>query len=101
MRSSAWYILGCECLKYTHSQSPLPAHTRYENGKVCLSLLGTWNGPGWDPKTSSILQLLLSVQALVLVEEPYFNEPGTYLCRSQLCALVAHTLTIFLLHHTT
>jgi len=48
----------------------------YENGKVCLSLLGTWNGPGWDPKTSSILQLLLSVQALVLVEEPYYNEPG-------------------------
>jgi ubiquitin-conjugating enzyme E2 O len=48
----------------------------YENGKVCLSLLGTWNGPGWDPKTSSILQLLLSVQALVLVDEPYFNEPG-------------------------
>lgn len=48
----------------------------YENGKVCLSLLGTWNGPGWDPKSSSILQLLLSVQALVLVEEPYFNEPG-------------------------
>eukprot|EP00038_Savillea_parva_P013187 m.209416 g.209416 ORF g.209416 m.209416 type:complete len:957 (-) comp24598_c0_seq1:113-2983(-) len=48
----------------------------YENGKVCLSLLGTWNGPGWDPKTSSILQLLLSVQGLVLVDEPYFNEPG-------------------------
>eukprot|EP01045_Picozoa_sp_COSAG04_P018289 COSAG04_NODE_1682_length_5960_cov_43.049480_5_plen_450_part_01 len=21
----------------------------YMNGKVCLSLLGTWNGPGWEP----------------------------------------------------
>ena len=21
----------------------------YANGKVCLSLLGTWSGPGWKP----------------------------------------------------
>lgn len=48
----------------------------YENGKVCLSLLGTWNGPGWDVKTSSLLQVIMSLQALVLVEEPYYNEPG-------------------------
>ena len=41
----------------------------YEDGKVCLSLLGTWNGPGWDSKTSTVLQLLMSVLALVLVEE--------------------------------
>ena len=33
-------------------------------------------GPGWDPKTSSLLQVFMSIQALVLVEEPYFNEPG-------------------------
>lgn len=26
-------------------------------GKVCLSLLGTWSGPGWDPKTSTLLQV--------------------------------------------
>ena len=25
--------------------------------KVCLSLLGTWAGPGWDPATSTILQV--------------------------------------------
>mgnify|MGYP000902727291 CR=1 FL=1 len=23
----------------------------YNCGKVCLSLLGTWSGPGWDPAT--------------------------------------------------
>ncbi len=48
----------------------------YENGKVCLSLLGTWSGPGWDPESSTLLQLLVSVQGLVLVDKPYYNEPG-------------------------
>merc|ERR1719502_817060 len=28
----------------------------YADGKVCLSLLGTWRGPGWDAKTSTLLQ---------------------------------------------
>jgi hypothetical protein len=28
----------------------------YINGKVCLSLLGTWSGPSWNPKTSTLLQ---------------------------------------------
>ena len=48
----------------------------YNCGKVCLSLLGTWQGPGWDPKTSTLLQVLLSIQSLILVPDPYFNEPG-------------------------
>lgn len=48
----------------------------YREGKVCLSLLGTWNGPGWDPKTSSILQVLVSIQSLVFVERPHEMEPG-------------------------
>ena len=51
----------------------------YESGKVCLSLLGTWSGDQneqWNPAKSSILQVLVSLQALVLVDEPYFNEPG-------------------------
>lgn len=48
----------------------------YEDGSVCLSLLGTWNGPGWKPETSSILELLIAIQAFIFVEEPLFNEPG-------------------------
>ncbi|BBN16839.1 hypothetical protein Mp_7g09720 [Marchantia polymorpha subsp. ruderalis] len=51
----------------------------YENGKVCLSLLNTWTGKGseiWHPSTSSILQLLVSIQGLVLNAKPYFNEAG-------------------------
>jgi ubiquitin-protein ligase len=48
----------------------------YANGKVCLSLLGTWSGPPWDPKTSTLLQLIISIQSLILVPYPYTNEPG-------------------------
>lgn len=28
----------------------------YNCGKVCLSLLGTWAGPGWDPAASTLIQ---------------------------------------------
>ncbi|KAL9257529.1 putative ubiquitin-conjugating enzyme E2 24 [Drosera capensis] len=51
----------------------------YESGKVCLSLLNTWTGTGsevWNPQSSTILQVLVSLQALVLNEKPYFNEAG-------------------------
>ena len=48
----------------------------YEDGKVCLSLLGTWSGPGWVSGQSTLLQVLVSIQALILVENPFFNEPG-------------------------
>lgn len=51
----------------------------YEDGSVCLSILGTWDGDdveSWDPKTSNLLRILISLQALVFVEEPYYNEAG-------------------------
>lgn len=47
----------------------------YNCGKVCLSLLGTWSGEKWTPE-STMMQLLVSIQSLILIEEPYFNEPG-------------------------
>lgn len=47
----------------------------YQDGKVCLSLLGTWSGPSWT-RESTLLQVLVSIQALILVPEPFFNEPG-------------------------
>jgi hypothetical protein len=60
---------------------------------VCLSLLGTWSGPAWVPGKSTLLQVrsddysrlgmgltyrqvLISIQAMILCEEPYLNEPG-------------------------
>jgi len=51
----------------------------YDSGKVCLSLLGTWAGQAgesWNPKASTFLQVMISIQSLILVEQPYFNEPG-------------------------
>ena len=51
----------------------------YACGKVCLSLLGTWRGnasENWDPKISTIMQVLVSMQAIIMSEEVYFNEPG-------------------------
>jgi len=52
----------------------------YACGKVCLSLLGTWSGRNaseqWNPKTSNLSQVLLSIQSLVMVDRVYFNEPG-------------------------
>jgi ubiquitin-protein ligase len=51
----------------------------YHDGKVCLSILNTWHGrpeERWNGQTSSFLQVLVSIQSLILVQEPYFNEPG-------------------------
>lgn len=46
----------------------------YRNGKVCLSILGTWTGPAWSP-AQSISSVLISIQSL-MTENPYHNEPG-------------------------
>ncbi|CAK5063285.1 unnamed protein product [Meloidogyne enterolobii] len=51
----------------------------YDDGNVCLSILNTWRGrpeERWNADTSSLLQVLVSIQSLILVNEPYFNEPG-------------------------
>ena len=43
-------------------------------GKVCLSILGTWSGPGWTT-IMDISTVLLSIQSL-LDSDPLLNEPG-------------------------
>lgn len=69
----------------------------YNEGKVCLSLLGTWPGrfvlnfinpfpklisplplsyspeEQWTPK-STLLQVLVSIQSMILIDAPYYNE---------------------------
>lgn len=47
----------------------------YTCGKVCLSMLNTWSGPGWVP-TNTMSNVLVAIQALVLNETPLINEPG-------------------------
>jgi ubiquitin-conjugating enzyme E2 Z len=46
----------------------------YKNGKVCVSLLNTWSGPGWTT-CCTLSAVLLSIQSL-LNEKPIQNEPG-------------------------
>lgn len=50
----------------------------YEDGKICLSLLGTWPGDDgnetWSAKGSTVLQVIVSLLGLVLVREPYFSK---------------------------
>ncbi|XP_077564493.1 ubiquitin-conjugating enzyme E2 Z-like [Haemaphysalis longicornis] len=45
----------------------------YANGKVCLSILGTWAGPPWS-SAQSIASVLVSIQSL-MNENPFHNEP--------------------------
>ncbi len=56
----------------------------YSTGKVCLSLLGTWRGvstENWDPKISTLFQVLISIQSIIMSDLVYFNEPS---CESEI-----------------
>lgn len=46
----------------------------YADGKVCLSVLGTWPGPSWTP-VQTLSSVLLSILSLMNAQ-PYHNEPG-------------------------
>ncbi len=47
----------------------------YIEGKVCLSILGTWQGDPWT-SVMTIKTVILSIMALVMTREPLRNEPG-------------------------
>ncbi|KAF3491950.1 uncharacterized protein GIQ15_01467 [Arthroderma uncinatum] len=52
----------------------------HPDGKVCLSLLGTWHdgdaAAQWQPGKSTILSVLISIQAMIFTEDPWRNEPA-------------------------
>lgn len=53
----------------------------YSEGKVCLSLLNTWAGEKsetWSAAKSSLLQVIISISALVMVPEPYYTEVNPF-----------------------
>ncbi|OCK81947.1 hypothetical protein K432DRAFT_403334 [Lepidopterella palustris CBS 459.81] len=64
---------------WTNGMGPVNPNL-YEDGKICLSLLGTWHADerneNWSPAKSTVLQVLVSLMGLVLVKEPYYNEAG-------------------------
>lgn len=47
----------------------------YIDGKVCVSILGTWQGDPWT-SVMTIKTVILSIMALVMTNEPLRNEPG-------------------------
>ncbi|KAH3742713.1 ubiquitin-conjugating enzyme E2 24 [Pelomyxa schiedti] len=66
---------------FFHSLVPVKINPNlYTDGTVCLSLLGTWVGDeveSWQPDASNLLQVILSIQGLILgTNEPYFLEAG-------------------------
>jgi ubiquitin-conjugating enzyme E2 O len=75
LKKYTWYLQKV----YYHSGGLRLNPNLYESGKVCLSLLNTWWGNGcekWAKSNSTLLQVLVSIQGLVLNDKPYFNEPG-------------------------
>ncbi|KAI1007234.1 hypothetical protein K3495_g994 [Podosphaera aphanis] len=52
----------------------------HRGGTVCLSILNTWHGSPnerWQPNKSTVLSVLISIQAMILgAPIPWFNEPG-------------------------
>lgn len=46
----------------------------YKNGKVCLSLLNTWNGDAWTG-CNTITSILLVIRS-IMTKEPLTHEPG-------------------------
>ena len=53
----------------------------YQDGKVCLSILGTWQGPSWSI-VQTLSSVILSIQSL-LGEYPLRNEPGYEKCKPE------------------
>ncbi len=72
------YPIVCPKMVITNNAGRRFNPNLYADGKVCLSLLGTWRGTaaeGWN-STSTLNQLFLSTQSQIFIDEPYFNEPG-------------------------
>lgn len=62
---------------WTYGQGPVSPNL-YENGFICLSILGTWPGRNpaedWSPGSSTLLQVLVSIMGLVLVNNPFYSK---------------------------
>ena len=64
--------------KVRSNSSPYP-NLLTEIPTVCLSLLNTFDGrpeERWQPKKSTIISVLVSIQSMILCSEPWRNEPG-------------------------
>ncbi|CAM9662621.1 unnamed protein product, partial [Discosporangium mesarthrocarpum] len=68
---------GANQVKANNGPGGFSPNLHRSSGLVCLSLLGTWTGPGWNPKTGTIYQVLSSILWGILgAAHPYYMEPG-------------------------
>ena len=67
----------------------------YENGTVCLSILGTWSGPEWTA-AQTLQSVLLSIQSL-MNSNPLGNEPGLNV---EVASLESRKYNSFVQHET-
>lgn len=67
---------------WTYGQGPVSPNL-YEDGLICLSILGTWPSrnptENWTPGRSTLLQVLVSIMGLVLVNNPFYSRLPLYL----------------------
>lgn len=75
------YPTEVPCINFMNTGNVRFNPNLYHCGKVCLSILGTYVGPStsqaekWNT-SSTLYQVLISIQSQILVEHPIFNEPG-------------------------
>jgi ubiquitin-protein ligase len=66
-----------DSLKAPHSPGGFSPNLHRQGGKVCLSLLGTWDGPGWVSGQSNLYMVLAALQLQIFgAEHPYYMEPN-------------------------
>ena len=71
------YPFDSPTVKFLNMDENVRIHPNlYTNGKVCLSILGTWEGPKWLP-TMSLNTIALTIQS-ILGDNPLINEPMYY-----------------------
>ena len=73
------YPFSPPIIKY-HKSNNVRIHPNiYVNGKVCLSILGTWSGPEWT-SAMDISNVFVTIQSLLdnnpLKHEPGYDTPG-------------------------
>lgn len=63
----------CKFLNWQNSNKRMHPNL-YVDGKVCLSILGTWKGPSWT-SVMTLSTVILALQS-ILDDNPLKNEPG-------------------------
>jgi ubiquitin-protein ligase len=57
---------GSQSIQAPHSPGGFSPNMHWDSGKVCLSLLGTWDGPGWLADKSNLYQVMSTILLMIL-----------------------------------